>query len=72
MFLDYVRLFTWDKKIETMVKSSGILGGQGKAPTIVNPEEYRTRFRLAMKRYFLPVPDRWSGLRSDVEGAEKI
>lgn len=55
-----------------MVKSSGILGGQGKAPTIVNPEEYRTRFRLAMKRYFLPVPDRWSGLRSDVEGAEKI
>jgi 1-phosphatidylinositol-3-phosphate 5-kinase len=62
-----VRLFTWDKKIETMVKSSGILGGQGKMPTIVNPEVYRARFMAAMHRYFLPVPDRWTGLGSGVE-----
>lgn len=28
---DYIRTFTWDKKLEMVVKSTGILGGQGKA-----------------------------------------
>lgn len=28
--LDYIRTFTWDKKLEMVVKSTGILGGQGK------------------------------------------
>ncbi|XP_074111998.1 1-phosphatidylinositol 3-phosphate 5-kinase fab1 isoform X2 [Cotesia typhae] len=64
---DYIRTFTWDKKLETMVKKSGILGGQGKLPTIVSPEEYRARFIAAMHRYFLPVPDRWTGLGRGVE-----
>lgn len=50
-----------------MVKKSGILGGQGKLPTIISPEEYRARFIAAMHRYFLPVPDRWSGLARGVE-----
>ncbi|XP_032663167.1 1-phosphatidylinositol 3-phosphate 5-kinase isoform X1 [Odontomachus brunneus] len=65
--IDYIRTFTWDKKLETMVKKSGILGGQGKLPTIISPEEYRARFIAAMHRYFLPVPDRWSGLGKSVE-----
>ncbi|XP_012269678.2 1-phosphatidylinositol 3-phosphate 5-kinase [Athalia rosae] len=65
--IDYIRTFTWDKKLETMVKKSGILGGQGKLPTIVSPEEYRERFIAAMHRYFLPVPDRWTGLGQGVE-----
>ena len=26
---DYIRTFTWDKKLEMVVKSTGILGGQG-------------------------------------------
>ncbi|XP_053980102.1 1-phosphatidylinositol 3-phosphate 5-kinase [Hylaeus volcanicus] len=65
--IDYIRTFTWDKKLETMVKKSGILGGQGKLPTIISPEEYRARFIAAMHRYFLPVPDRWSGLGKGVE-----
>nr|XP_034189980.1 1-phosphatidylinositol 3-phosphate 5-kinase [Osmia lignaria] len=65
--IDYIRTFTWDKKLETMVKKSGILGGQGKLPTIISPEEYRARFIAAMHRYFLPVPDRWSGLGRGVE-----
>lgn len=64
---DYIRTFTWDKKLETMVKKSGILGGQGKLPTIISPEEYRARFIAAMHRYFLPVPDRWSDLGKGVE-----
>ncbi|KAI4492050.1 hypothetical protein M0802_010058 [Mischocyttarus mexicanus] len=66
---NYIRTFTWDKKLETMVKKSGILGGQGKLPTIISPEEYRARFIAAMHRYFLPVPDRWSDLG---RGAETI
>jgi 1-phosphatidylinositol-3-phosphate 5-kinase len=61
-YVDYIRTFTWDKKLETMVKSSGILGGQGKLPTVVSPELYRARFIAAMHQYFLPVPDRWTGL----------
>ncbi|CAB0037002.1 unnamed protein product [Trichogramma brassicae] len=64
--IDYLRTFTWDKKIETMVKKSGILGGQGKLPTIVSPVEYRSRFITAMHKYFLPVPDRWTGLSRGV------
>ncbi|XP_066263826.1 1-phosphatidylinositol 3-phosphate 5-kinase-like isoform X13 [Branchiostoma lanceolatum] len=60
--IDYIRTFTWDKKLEMVVKSSGILGGQGKMPTVVSPELYRTRFCEAMDRYFLVVPDRWTGL----------
>lgn len=28
---DYIRTFTWDKKLEMVVKSTGILGGQGKS-----------------------------------------
>lgn len=67
--IDYIRTFTWDKKLETMVKKSGILGGQGKLPTIVSPEEYRARFIAAMHRYFLPVPDRWTGLGHGVESS---
>lgn len=60
--IDYIRTFTWDKKLEMVVKSSAFLGGQGKMPTIVSPEVYRTRFVEAMERYFYLVPDRWSGL----------
>lgn len=28
---DYIRTFTWDKKLEMVVKSTGILGGQGRS-----------------------------------------
>lgn len=28
---DYIRTFTWDKKLEMVVKSTGILGGQGES-----------------------------------------
>ena len=48
--VDYIRTFTWDKRLETFVKSSGILGGQGKMPTVVSPDLYRTRFCEAMNR----------------------
>ncbi|CAH0389172.1 unnamed protein product [Bemisia tabaci] len=60
--IDYIRTFTWDKKVEAMVKKSGLLGGQGKLPTIVSPNLYRERFITAMDGYFLLVPNRWSDL----------
>lgn len=66
-FTDYIRTFTWDKKLETLVKSSMIMGGQGKLPTVVSPEIYRSRFCEAMDRYFLQVPDHWSSLGVGVD-----
>ncbi|EDV26465.1 uncharacterized protein TRIADDRAFT_54493 [Trichoplax adhaerens] len=60
--IDYLRTYTWDKKIEFAVKSSGILGGQGEKPTVLSPAEYRARFCAAMDKYFLIVHNRWSHL----------
>eukprot|EP00127_Corallochytrium_limacisporum_P004387 Clim_evm21s159 gene=Clim_evmTU21s159 len=60
--IDYIRTFTWDKKVEMWVKSSGILGGVGKLPTVISPVNYMNRFREAMDRYFLMVPDKWTGM----------
>lgn len=58
--IDWLRAFTWDKKVENWVK--GNLGGtnkKGKDPTIITPKQYKTRFREAMERYILEVPDIW-------------
>ncbi|KAG8788159.1 1-phosphatidylinositol-3-phosphate 5-kinase [Serendipita sp. 397] len=46
--VDYIRTFTWDKRIENWVKDFG----GGKEPTIVTPRQYKQRFRSAMERYF--------------------
>ena len=54
--IDYIRTYTWDKKIETIVKS---MGGQGQSPTVISPENYRTRFLKQMDQYFPVVPDEW-------------
>ncbi|KAG5718705.1 1-phosphatidylinositol-3-phosphate 5-kinase FAB1 [Termitomyces sp. T112] len=56
--VDYIRTYTWDKKLESWVKESAFLGGRGE-PTIVTPKQYRQRFLSAMERYFPLVPDRW-------------
>lgn len=51
--VDYVRTYTWDKKLESWVKESALLGGGGRGePTIVTPKQYRQRFIAAMERYF--------------------
>ncbi len=57
--IDYIRSFTWDKKVETLIKSSGILGGSEKQPTVISPKDYMERFIKAMYKYFLLVPDYW-------------
>ncbi|CAG8470457.1 8558_t:CDS:10 [Ambispora gerdemannii] len=66
--VDFIRTFTWDKKLESWVKETGILGGGGKEPTIVSPRQYKHRFREAMDRYFLMVPDIWSTHRKTRPG----
>ena len=58
--VDFIRTFTWDKKLESWVKESGFLGGGGREPTIVSPKQYKTRFRESMDRYFLMVPDKFT------------
>jgi hypothetical protein len=55
--IDFIRTYTWDKQLETWVKSSGFLGGNGKEPTIVSPRQYMKRFRTAIAGYFTVVPD---------------
>lgn len=59
--IDWLRTFTWDKKVENWVKGNNLMGGgrKGKDPTIITPKQYRTRFREAMERYILEVPDIW-------------
>jgi len=57
--VDYIRTYTWDKRLESWVKDSGFLGAGKGEPTIVTPKQYRQRFLSAMERYFPLVPDRW-------------
>jgi len=59
--IDFLRQYTWDKQLETWVKASGILGGpKNESPTVISPIQYKKRFRKAMSRYFLGVPDQWT------------
>lgn len=54
--IDYIRKYTWDKQLETWVKSSGLMGGRGKVPTVISPIQYKLRFIEAMNTYFVLVP----------------
>jgi 1-phosphatidylinositol-3-phosphate 5-kinase len=49
--VDFIRTYTWDKKLESWVKESGILGGG--EPTIISPGNYKDRFRESMEFYFV-------------------
>lgn len=50
---DVVRTFSWDKRLENLVKENVFLGG--KDTTIVSPSLYKDRFRIAIEKYFLMV-----------------
>jgi len=58
--IDYMRKYTWDKLMETWVKSTGLMGGKGKDPTIISPKQYKLRFRDAMMKYFIVVPSKFT------------
>lgn len=57
--IDYIRTYTWDKKVESWVKARTAATGV-KEPTVVSPKQYKNRFRESMERYFVMVPDCWS------------
>ncbi|KAJ7044915.1 hypothetical protein C8F04DRAFT_1066996 [Mycena alexandri] len=69
--VDYIRTYTWDKKLESWVKESAFLGGSGRGePTIITPKQYRQRFLGAMERYFPLIPDRWMKQKDSPEFQE--
>ncbi|XP_040379200.1 putative 1-phosphatidylinositol-3-phosphate 5-kinase FAB1D [Oryza brachyantha] len=57
--IDYLRQYTWDKQLETWVKTSLVVP-KNASPTVISPKEYKKRFRKFMAKYFLTVPDDWS------------
>jgi len=58
--IDYMRQYDIIKKIESAGKSAvmGVTGGEG--PTVIQPSHYKDRFQMAMERYFVVVPDKFS------------
>ncbi|KAL8172546.1 hypothetical protein V2J09_024350 [Rumex salicifolius] len=62
--IDYLRQYTWDKQLETWVKSSLVVP-RNVLPTIISPKEYKKRFRKFMDTHFLTVPDQWCSRRSN-------
>ena len=48
--IDYFRLYTWDKKLEEVTKRAI---NKGNTPTIISPNNYRTRFLEAISKYFV-------------------
>lgn len=60
--IDYLTEYTWDKQLETWVKSS--LVPKNVLPTVISPKEYKKRFRKFMSTHFLSVPDNWCSRES--------
>ncbi|KAJ8294581.1 1-phosphatidylinositol 3-phosphate 5-kinase fab1 [Rhodotorula toruloides] len=62
--VDYIRTYTWDKRIESWVKETTFLGGASKAggPTVITPKQYKMRFREAIDGYLLLSPTPWLDL----------
>ena len=57
--IDYLHQYDFMKRFERMGKSVGMIAGQAE-PTIVQPSQYQRRFRTAIDRYFMTVPDQWT------------
>jgi 1-phosphatidylinositol-3-phosphate 5-kinase len=47
--IDFIRTFTWDKKLESWVKERGFVGGGTKEPTIVTPRQYKNRYSRSLQ-----------------------
>lgn len=52
--IDYIRTYTWDKKLESWIKDRG-----KHKPTVMVPKHYRNRFRASIQRYFPLAPSCW-------------
>ena len=74
--IDYMRKYTWDKQLETWVKSARYIAinERGKTPTVVSPLQYKRRFRDAIWNYFVMLFSKKSqliGITEDVDGEER-
>ena len=49
--IDYVRLYTWDKKLEYL----GKFFIRQNEPTIINPAKYKRRFYEMMRHSLIPL-----------------
>jgi 1-phosphatidylinositol-3-phosphate 5-kinase len=56
--IDYIRAYTWDKQVETLIKTRAY----NVKPTVISPDEYRARFRSALWNYFVLIPDHHTGV----------
>ncbi|KAK3166114.1 hypothetical protein QOZ80_1AG0041600 [Eleusine coracana subsp. coracana] len=54
--IDYLRQYTWDKQLESWVKTSLVVP-KNQTPTVISPREYKLRFRAFISQYFQSVPD---------------
>ena len=54
--IDYLRQYTWDKRLESWVKSSGLMSDGNEEPTIISPDSYGKRFMRSILGYFTVVP----------------
>ncbi|KAM7266340.1 hypothetical protein ACFE04_004237 [Oxalis oulophora] len=61
--IDYLRQYTLDKQVETLIKSSLVVP-KDTTPTVICPFEYKKRFRKFMSTNFLSVPNDWCSQRS--------
>ncbi|GAA5927806.1 uncharacterized protein JCM15063_005999 [Sporobolomyces koalae] len=59
--VDFIRTYTWNKRIESWVKETTFIGGASKAggPTIITPRQYKMRFREAIDGYLQLSPSPW-------------
>ncbi len=57
--IDYIRTYTWDKKLESWIKDRG-----KHKPTVMVPKDYRNRFRASIPRYFPLAPSCWQNFGS--------
>jgi 1-phosphatidylinositol-3-phosphate 5-kinase len=54
--IDYLRQYTWDKQLESWVKTSLVVP-KNETPTVISPRDYKLRFRAFISQHFLSVPD---------------
>ncbi|CAO1628143.1 unnamed protein product [Parajaminaea phylloscopi] len=59
--IDFLRSYTWDKRVETFVKEqSALLGAtKGELPTVITPKQYANRFLSFLDGILLLSPDSW-------------
>ncbi len=50
--IDYIRKYTWDKQLEHVGK---VIINRLQVPTIVNPVNYKERFKEAIDKYFIGI-----------------